>query len=321
MRQPSLSQLIDMKKQKPYSGVVVPMITPFTESGKIDVASVHKLVPHLTASGTLPFVAGTTGEGPSISRTEKRVLVSEACKAAAGSTPVYAGISSNCLAESVEEAKAYHDLGAAVIVATMPAYYPADPDAMLRYFTALADAIPLPLMLYNIPATTHLSIPIALVDKLSHHPNMAGFKDSERGLERIDEATRLWAPRDDFSYFTGWAVQSQYALQRGADGIVPSSGNLVPGVYQAILEAASNGDEQRAAKAQQKGDAVSALYQKDRTLGASLAAFKAMLRAYGLCEPHMLPPLYRLQQDKEEGLQQTVVSTFGDLTTINQIDL
>lgn len=320
MRQPSFNPPTDMKKQKTYNGVVVPMITPFTETGKVDVASVHKLVHHLTGSGTHPFAAGTTGEGPSISKAEKRVLVSEAVKAAAGGTHIYAGISSNCLAESVEEAKAYRDLGAAVIVATMPAYYPADPDAMLRYFTALADAIPLPLMLYNIPATTHLSIPIALVDKLSHHPNIAGFKDSERGLERIDEATRLWAPRDDFAYFIGWAVQSQYALQRGADGIVPSSGNLVPGVYRTLLEATANGDEQRAAKAQQKGDAVSALYQKDRTLGASLAAFKSMLQAYDLCEPYMLPPLYRLKQEEERELQQTVVSTYGDLTTINQID-
>lgn len=296
------------------------MVTPFTGAGKTDKESVHKLVAHLVAAGTHPFVAGTTGEGPSIPKAEKKVLVAEAVKAAADQGPVYAGISSNCLAESIEEAQAYRDLGAAAIVATMPAYYPADNDAMLRYFTALADRSPLPLMIYNIPATTHLSIPISTVDKLSAHPNIVGFKDSEKGMERIDEATGLWKDRDDFSYFIGWAIQSQYALQRGADGIVPSSGNLVPAVYKSILDASLQGDETSAAKAQQKSDLVSAMYQKDRTLGASLAAFKVMLHAYGLCGPHMLPPLYRVSAEEERGLLTSVRETFGDLITINQID-
>lgn len=309
-----------MKQVKKYNGVVVPMMTPFTDNGKIDVACVHKLVNHLTSGGTHPFVAGTTGEGPSLSRNQKRILVEEAVKAAQGKAVVYAGIGSNSLAESVDEAKAYCDLGAAVIVATMPCYYPADKEAMLRYFTQLADTISLPLMIYNIPATTHLSIPIVVVEELSNHPNIVGFKDSERGLERINEATEMWKHRADFSYFIGWAVQSHYALRLGADGIVPSSGNLVPKVYRAIVEASRIGDEETAARAQQKGNAVSTLYQKDRTLSGSLSAFKAMLSAYDLCGPQMLPPLYRLPVHEEQLIIQTALNSFGDLAAINKVD-
>lgn len=308
-----------LKPAKKFSGVVVPMVTPFTADGKIDADGVHKLVNHLVGSGAHAFVGGTTGEAASIAKASKRLLVKEAIAAAAGRCTLYAGIGGNCLEEAIEEAKAYADAGADAVVATMACYYPVDADAVLRYFEAMAATVPLPLIIYNIPATTHLSLPIGVIDKLSHHPNIAGFKDSERGLERIDAATQLWKGREDFSYLIGWAVQSKYAMTLGADGLVPSSGNLVPAVYKAVLDASLNGDEEKAKAAQQKGDAVSLLYQKDRLLGQSLAAFKAMLSAYGLCEPHVLPPVYRLSTEEENFLKEHTLKTFGDLPTINSI--
>lgn len=295
------------------------MITPFTADRKIDRPGVVNLIDHLVRGGTHAFVGGTTGEAASVSKAEKRVLVKEAVAAAAARCTVYAGIGGNCLAESVEEAKAYRDFGADAVVATMACYYPVDADGMFRFFEEMAAAVPLPLIIYNIPATTHLSIPLDVVEKLSHHPNIVGFKDSERGVERIEAATTLWRGRTDFSYLLGWAVQSQYAMTLGADGLVPSSGNLVPAVYKTILDAGLEGDEGRAVKAQQKGDAVSLLYQKDRSLGQSLAAFKVMLAAYGLCKPHVLPPVYRLPAGEEKALTEHTLKTFGDLTTINNV--
>lgn len=295
------------------------MVTPFTEDGKIDANGVVNLVDHLASHGVHAFAGGTTGESASVAKAQKRALVKEAVAAAKGRCTVYAGIGGNCLEESVEEAKAYHDVGAEAVVATMACYYPVEADAMLRFFEAMADAVPLPLILYNIPATTHLSIPIDVVERLSHHPNIAGFKDSERGLERIDAATNLWRERSDFSYLIGWAVQSQYAMKSGADGLVPSSGNLVPAVYKAIVDATLKGDEAAATKAQQKGDAVSALYQKDRLLGPSLAAFKVMLSAYGLCGPDVLPPLYRFSPEEENLLKEQTLKTFGDLLILNTV--
>lgn len=299
--------------------MVVPTVTPFTNEGKIDGHGVVNLVDHLAKYGAHAFVGGTTGESASVSKVQKKVLVKEAVAAAKGRCTVYAGIGGNCLEESVEEAKAYQDFGAEAVVATMACYYPVDADAMLRFFEAMANQVPLPLIIYNIPATTHLSIPIAVVEKLSHHPNIAGFKDSERGLERIDAATNLWRDRADFSYLIGWAVQSRYAMNSGADGLVPSSGNLIPAVYKAIVDATTKGDEAAATKAQEKGDAVSALYQKDRLLGQSLAAFKVMLSAYGLCGPDVLPPLYRLSPEEENLIKEQTLKTFGDLLILNTV--
>jgi 4-hydroxy-tetrahydrodipicolinate synthase len=308
-----------MKAEKKYCGVVVPMMTPFTAQHTIDVPAVEKLVDHLVAGKAHPFILGTTGEAASIPHKEREGLVSATVKANKGRAVVYAGISGNSQQDALEEGKRYHGLGADVLVTTMPSYYPVAPGQMLRYFETLASGLPCPLILYNIPATTHLSIPLEVVDQLSAHPNIVGFKDSEKGVERISEAVALWKDRPDFSYLLGWALMSQSALSQGADGIVPSTGNLAPVVYRRLYEAVLAGDTALAALAQEKADRISAMYQKDRSLSQSLAAFKAMLSAYNLCGADVLPPLYRMPETEEKQLMQDVQSLFGSLDQINSI--
>lgn len=309
-----------MKTQKKYGGVVVPMVTPFTKDRKVDGKGVSKLVNHLIDSGTHPFIIGTTGESASISAGEKMTLVKETIKATAGRSLVYAGISGNCLSDSIDSAKALHDSGVNVAVATMPCFYPVDESQVLKYFEELADRIPCPLIIYNIPATTHLSISITVIDKLSRHEKIVGFKDSEKGIERIDSATGLWQHRTDFSYLLGWALQSTYAMRLGADGIVPSTGNVAPALYKIIVDAAVTGQHDICVKAQEKADAISRVYQEGRLLGHSLAALKGMLAGYKLCKSYMLPPLSRLDAKDERELSETTWSTFGDLKQINSID-
>ncbi|GAB3277026.1 dihydrodipicolinate synthase family protein [Larkinella harenae] len=304
---------------KKCSGVVVPMVTPVKADMTIDVAATERLVRHITDFGTFPFVLGTTGESASIARAEKKKLVETSVKAAAGKSRVYAGISGNSMSDSIEDARHYYDLGAEVFVATMASYFPADTDQMLRYFTQLADAVPAPLIIYNIPGTTHLSIPLEVVEVLSTHPNIVGFKDSERSIERLENAVSRWKNRADFSFLTGWAAQSLRALQLGADGIIPSTANLTPKLYQTLCTAVAEKDDHRAVLAQQKADRISAIYQKDRTLSYSLPALKSMMAGYGLCQSDMLPPLFKLTKAEEKSIQKLTLSHFGDLNQLNNI--
>jgi 4-hydroxy-tetrahydrodipicolinate synthase len=306
-----------MRTEKRYAGVVVPMMTPFNVNLQIDIRGLHTLITHVVEDGCRPFVLGTTGEAVSISRSEKKIVVKETVRAVNGGAQVYAGISGNSLQEAIEEGNVYAALGADVLVSTMPSYYPVDDNQMIRYFEQLADGLTRPLIIYNIPATTHLSIPVAVVEKLSTHPNIVGFKDSEKSEERIKAITDLFKDNEDFSYLMGWALKSQTALEQGADGIIPSSGNLVPLVYKFLYDAIQAGDDAAVTRAQLKGEAVSAYYQQNRILSNSLSAFKSMLAAYGLCESYVLPPLYRLEN--EEAYQQEALKIFGDLATINSI--
>jgi len=305
--------------EKRYNGVVVPMVTPFTPQLKIDIAAVAGITAHLVSYGTHPFVLGTTGEAVSIPREERAKLVAAAVTETAGRKSVYAGISGNCFSEVIQEAKVFADLGADALVSTMPSYYPVDPEQMLRYFEALADAIPLPLIIYNIPATTHLSIPLEVADKLSFHPNILGFKDSEKGEKRMIRAVKLWKDRVDFSYLLGWALKSQQAMFLGADGIVPSTGNIAPGLYQSIFDAAGMEDEVLAIAAQSKADYLSEIYQKDKILSRALPVLKVMMSAYQLCGTPVLPPLYQLQNQEEKLIVHKMLMEFENIINVNNI--
>ena len=189
--------------QKKYRGVVVPMVTPVTEQGRVDVPAVERIIGMFAQNGVAPLLLGTTGEGNSVAKDEAVALVSSAVRAANHRILIYAGLTGNCFSEQLVQAEAYHQAGADVIVATLPTYYALTPQQMLNYYTMLADSITGPLMLYNILATTHMSIPLDVVRQLADHPNIVGLKDSERNIERMTECIAFTKERPDFSFFCG----------------------------------------------------------------------------------------------------------------------
>jgi dihydrodipicolinate synthase/N-acetylneuraminate lyase len=280
-----------MKKAKKYSGVVVPMISPFTAGGDIDLPAAGRVVEHIVAGGCAPFVLGTTGESASIPLKGRAEFVNVMVKQTHGRAMTYAGIASNCFRESVDAAKAYFDLGVGCVVANLPSYYPLKGEQMLAYYEKLADAVHGPVMLYNITITTHMSIPLDVADKLSKHPNIVGLKDSERNEERMTESIKLWKDRQDFTHVMGCAALSAKALLLGSDGIVPSTGNFVPRMFRELYDAAVKGDAATAERLQRETDEMAKIYQGPRVLSESLAALKAMMNELGLCGAAVLPPL------------------------------
>lgn len=291
-----------MKTEKQYSGVVIPAVTPLTGSKKLDAGAVEKMFANFRRHGVHPFILGTTGEAASLPADLKSDFMKLAGSLKKEAGVLYAGISSNCVAESIKLAKQSFDNGADVVVATLPSYYPLTDSAMLRYFEELAEAVAGPLMIYNIPATTHLSIPLHVIDKLSHHPNIVGVKDSERSESRLEESLQLWRHRNDFSHFLGWAGQSAKAILNGGDGLVPSTGNFYPGLYSDLYRAAQEGNNENAFRLQRLSDLAGELYQKGRTLGESLWALKVVMKNLGLCESTVMPPLYAQPAAEEQNL-------------------
>ena len=282
-----------MKEIKP-EGVVIPLVTPITSDGKIDERGTDRLVEHVVSHDCHPFVLGTTGESLSIPSEHKLSFLKAAIKTNAGRKTCYAGISGMCFEESVDAGKSFADEGAEILVAHLPSYYPMSEENMKRYFLELADALPLPLMLYNIKATTHMSIPLDIVITLSDHENIIGLKDSERDEARLDAMLDLFRDREDFSYQLGWAVKSTHALKRGADGIVPSTGNAFPQLYSKLYRAVRNGDLEEAEKYQSLTDEFGLVYQKGKLLSQALPGLKIVLEHLGICESYCLPPCYPL---------------------------
>ncbi|HET7898974.1 MAG TPA: dihydrodipicolinate synthase family protein, partial [Flavisolibacter sp.] len=152
-----------MMTKKKLSGVVIPAVTPLTEERKLDGAAVERMFGNFRQHKVHPFILGTTGEAASLPLSLKTDFLRLAGKLKKEEDVLYAGISSNCVAESIDLAKQSFDSGADVVVTTLPSYYPLTDGAMLRYFEELADRISGPLMVYNIPATTNMSIPLEVI--------------------------------------------------------------------------------------------------------------------------------------------------------------
>ena len=287
---------------KKYCGVVVPMITPVTATGALDVKAVERIIALFVKCGVSPLLMGTTGEGNSVSVADGRLFVQTAVKAAQGKITIYAGLTGTCVSEQLVAADGYTAAGADVIVATLPSYYALTDEQMYEYYKYLADNIKGPLMLYNIKSTTHMSIPVDVIKRLSTHPNIVGLKDSERDLERMDACIAISRGREDFSYFCGWAAQSAHCIELGGDGFVPSTGNFVPGMFKQLYDAAVAGDMETANRLQDETNAIAKIYQEGRTLGQSLTALKVMMQTDGLCDSYMLPPLTRLPESEEAAI-------------------
>ncbi len=286
-----------MKQPKKYAGVVVPMVTPVRD-GAVDLTAVEQIIRSFADAQVDALVMGTTGEGNSVAMGEGIDMIYKAVEAAAGRIRIYAGVTGLCPKEQISQIEGFARAGADAAVAVLPGYYALTEQQMIDYYTNLADASPLPVMLYNILATTHLSIPVEAVRKLADHPNIVGLKDSERDAERMAQCIEIARGRADFAYFCGWAAQSAHALELGADGIVPSTGNFVPKHFRALYEAAVKGDMEEANSLQQLTDSMAVVYQQGRPLGQQLAALKRIMERLDLCGREMLPPLTMLSEEE-----------------------
>ena len=269
------------------------MISPFTPAGVIDEPAVGRVVDHLIKGGSAGvFPLGTTGEAASIPFDERRKLVGATVRAANKRAMVYAGIPSNCFRESVEAAIAYKDLGADALVAHMPSYYPLSDSDIEAYFMRLADSVPLPLVLYNIPITTHHSIALDSVDRLRQHPNIVALKDSSGDRPRLTELLKRTGGREgDFAILLGSSASFTHGLKRGAVGLVPSGAHLVPQQYAAMFDAAMKDQWDEVERLQTETDTACSAYLKGRSLTEGLAVLKYLLEQRGLCGRTMLPPI------------------------------
>lgn len=278
---------------------IVPMLTPFTADGALDETAARRHVEAVITGGSQGMLtSGTTGESVSMPLAMRVHYATLAIEQARGRAAVFAGVSDNSLDHAVQLARSYEAAGVDALVAHLPSYYPIGAVEMEAWFLALADRVTAPLFIYNIPQTTNHSIPLDVVERLSNHPRIAGIKDSEPNLDRQIELARRFRDRPDFVVFVGMVPAASAAMKAGADGYVPSCGNIAPQIARDLMDKLIAGDEAGAATAQAKVAAVSAIYQKARNVPQSLAAMKAALALLGIGEGHMLPPLLRLRDNE-----------------------
>ncbi|MDB6094864.1 MAG: dihydrodipicolinate synthase family protein [Verrucomicrobia bacterium] len=270
------------------------MVTPVTAGGELDELAVRRILDRFVENQLGVFVLGTTGEAASVPPEMRRRLVQLATEHVRGRVLVYAGIGDNCVSNSIKAAAEYRRAGVDAVVALLPSYYLLEAEEIRRYFEHVAQNVSGPVLVYNIPQTTRMSVPVEIVEALSGIPNIIGLKDSENAPGRFERIAEIFGDRKDFALFAGVASLSVKALRLGFTGLVPSSGNLVQVEWRELLEHARQGRWAEAEELQVKLNAVAAIFQSNRSLGQSLAALKAAMDCRGLCGPEVLPPLQRI---------------------------
>ncbi|MFW0780016.1 4-hydroxy-tetrahydrodipicolinate synthase [Rossellomorea marisflavi] len=234
-----------------FGRVSTAMVTPFDRKGNIDFNKTTQLINYLIEHGTDSLViAGTTGESPTLTKEEKLALFRHAVKIADGRIPVIAGTGSNNTKESIDLSKKAEAIGVDAIMLVAPYYSKPSQEGMFLHFKEVADAVSLPVMLYNVPGRSAVTISPDTIIRLSGVPNIMSVKEASGDLGAMTKIIASTA--DDFLVYCGDDGLTLPALSIGADGIVSVASHIIGKEMQQMAEAHLSGDTSRAAKLHQE---------------------------------------------------------------------
>ncbi len=271
-------------------GVIVALLTPVDADGKVDHGALRQLVERVTSRGVAGVSPlGSTGEGYSLGLDQRLAVVDTVAGSVPAGMPVIPGVFAHNHQQAVAEIAAYADHGGTAVLAAPPGYYPLRAAEQEAYFSRLADATALPLVMYNIPVYTKVQIAPAVAAALAAHPRVAGLKDSGRDLgyaATLLDAVRAAGADADFSVLTGTDSMLVSYLLAGARGTICANANLVPELVLAVYDAVRAGKLDDALRVEAKLRQVQAAC----AVGGPPAAYKAAVASSGVGEPWLVPP-------------------------------
>ena len=227
-------------KQPLFTGVCTAMVTPFLD-GKVNYPMMQQLLKRqLEAGVTAVVIAGTTGESPTLSDTEKIALFSR-CKEYVGEKClIIAGTGSNNTAHSIELSIAAENAGADALLIVSPYYNKATPEGIIMHYLSICHSVSIPVIIYNVPTRTGLDIPVSVYQRLARIPNIAGVKEASSDITKIAKIRR--ACGDHFTIWSGNDDQIVPVMSMGGAGIISVLSNVMPEETTALCDAALDGD-------------------------------------------------------------------------------
>ncbi len=275
-----------------FRGAWTAIVTPMRDGG-IDVPALQALVDSQIAGGIHGLVpCGTTGESPTLSHAEHVEVVRVVVEAARGRVPILAGAGSNSTREAVELAGACKELGVAGTLQITPYYNKPEQSGLIGHFSAIADAVDLPIIVYNVPGRTGCDIkPETLAALAKAKPAVVGVKEATGDMIRASAVREHCGP--DFAILSGDDFTLLPLLAVGGDGVISVGSNLAPGMFARLCDAAA---------ANRWDEARGLHYQILPLLRALFAAsnpvpVKAAMAMLGKCTPQTRLPLQPLADD------------------------
>jgi len=232
-------------------GSIVAIVTPMHEDGSLDLAAFRALIDFHVEQGTNGIVVvGTTGESPTVDVAEHELLIAEAVKHAAGRIPVIAGTGANSTREAIELAAFSKKAGADASLTVVPYYNKPTQEGLYQHFKAIAEAVDMPHILYNVPGRTVADMNNDTVLRLAQIANIVGIKDAtgniERGSDLLQRAALLKRTNGDFAVYSGDDASTLALMLLGAHGTISVTANVAPKLMSEMCAAALNGEVARA---------------------------------------------------------------------------
>lgn len=283
-------------------GSIVALITPMNEEGSVDYAGLEKLIQfHLDEQTDGLLVLGTTGESSTLTQSEEEQILQLTVKKVAGRVSVIAGAGTNNTKETIEKAKHFASFGADALLVITPYYNKTSDAGLAAHFTAIAEASPIPLILYNVPSRTGMSIPIHVLVNLAEHPNIIGLKEASGDMAYVMDAARLIG--EEFFLYSGNDDLILPVMSVGGSGVISVWANIQPKIVHELVKDTQDGRWQQAKEKQLNAlELIHALFSETNPIPV-----KAAMSLLDLPSGPLRLPLVSLSKEKKKQLAQLLL--------------
>ncbi len=279
-------------------GTGTALITPFNNDHSIDFDALSRIIEQQIAGGTNYFVMlGTTGESATLSNEEKSAVVSHIKKVNAGRLPLVLGVGGNNTSDVVEQLKSLNTDGLTAILSVSPYYNKPNQQGIIYHYNEVANASPLPIILYNVPGRTGSNMTASTQLELAKHPNIVATKEASGNMEQV--MSILKDKPADFLVISGDDALTFPILACGGSGVISVINHIFPRTFSGMVKSAL------------QGDIIAARAAHERVLESSIAIFadgspggiKTMLHEKQLCGTAVRPPLWQVNAQVDENLR------------------
>ncbi len=279
-------------------GTGVALVTPFHPDGSIDYKSLESLINSVINGGVEYVVSlGTTGETPVLSKQEKREIIEFTTRVVAQRVPIIIGIGGFSTQAVIEEMQSLPLDSAVAILSASPYYNKPSQEGIYQHYKAIADAAPLPILLYNVPGRTGKNMTAATTLRLAKHPNIAGVKEAAGDMM---QAMAILKDRpEDFLVVSGDDGLCLPQILCGMDGVITVAGNAFPQAFSNMVRAALNGHNQEAVQINNPLlEAYDLMFEENNPAG-----IKAFLYEQGIIQNYLRLPLVPLSEGVHEKIK------------------
>ena len=296
-----------------FSGAFTALVTPF-RNGEVDVEALEGLVEFQIGQGIHGLVpCGTTGETPSMSEEEDRLVIGTVVRVANGRVPVIAGTGSNSTHMAIKYTRMAEEEGADGSLQVAPYYTKPTQEGLYRHFTAIAESTGLPIVLYNIPGRTSVNISAETTARLAEIPNIVGTKEATHSMDMASDIRRLCG--EEFDILSGDDSLTLPLMSLGGRGVISVAGNVAPAVVSDMVNALLEGDFERGRELHYDLlPLCRALFVETNPIPVKTAA-----SILGLCSDEMRLPMIPLAGENLDHLRRVMEETNHLLPTPEEV--